>query len=169
MAFTGPSDAVAWVLWYEKDQSRLGLRNNEQVLAAKLVADPNADGGFHWQAVGRGTAGPPVQLNPLDTSGANGFGPCAASVAAEDARSLNANPAHDAARRGQPLRAVGRWCADLEPPPGRHQPRYHVLRQRPIAAVNAPFLLFTTAGSPQRLFSQAIVGGSTARCSPGAR
>jgi hypothetical protein len=28
----------------------------------------------------------------------------------------------------------------------------------PIAAVNAPFFLFTTVGSPQRLFSQALVG-----------
>lgn len=29
----------------------------------------------------------------------------------------------------------------------------------PVAAVNAPFDLFTTAGSPQRLFSQAVIGG----------
>jgi hypothetical protein len=28
-----------------------------------------------------------------------------------------------------------------------------------VAAVNAPFDLFTTTGSPQRLFSQAIIGG----------
>jgi hypothetical protein len=28
-----------------------------------------------------------------------------------------------------------------------------------VAAVNAPFDLFTTGGSPQRLFSQAILGG----------
>jgi hypothetical protein len=96
IVFTGPNDTVAWVVWYEKDQSHLGLRNNEQVFAAKLVADPSADGGFHWQAVGNGTAGPPVQVNPLDTTGANGFGNCAVSVAAEDACSLNANPVHDA-------------------------------------------------------------------------
>jgi hypothetical protein len=96
IVFTGPNDTVAWVLWYEKDQSHLGLRNNEQVFAAKLVADPSADGGFHWQAVGRGTAGPPLQVNPLDTTGTNGFGNCAASVAAEDACALNANPANDA-------------------------------------------------------------------------
>jgi hypothetical protein len=96
MVFTGPNDTVAWVVWYEKDQSHLGLRNNEQVFAAKLVADATADGGFHWQAVGSGTAGPPVQVNPLDTTGANGFGNCAISVAAEDACSLNASPVHDA-------------------------------------------------------------------------
>jgi hypothetical protein len=96
IAFTGPNDTVAWVLWYEKDDSHLGLRDNEQVFAAKIVADTSADGGFHWQAVGRGTAGPPVQVNPLDTSGANHFGNCSASITAEDACSLNANPAHDA-------------------------------------------------------------------------
>jgi len=94
IAFTGPNDTVAWVLWYEKNQSQLGLRNNEQVFAAKIVADPNADGGFHWQAVGNGTAALPSQV--LDTTGANGFGGCSASTAAEDACSLNANPANDA-------------------------------------------------------------------------
>jgi hypothetical protein len=83
IVFTGPNDTVAWVVWYEKDQTHIGLRNNEQVFAAKIVADPGADGGFHWQAVGRGTAGPPVQVNPLDTTGKNGFGNCAVSVAAE--------------------------------------------------------------------------------------
>ena len=94
IAFTGPNDTVAWVLWYEKDSSQLGLRSNEQVFAAKIVADPTADGGFHWQAVGNGTAAVPAQV--LDTSGANEFGACSASGAAEDACSLNANPQHDA-------------------------------------------------------------------------
>jgi hypothetical protein len=88
IAFTGPSDKVAWTVWYEVGSSALGLRANDQVFAAKIVADPAADGGFHWQAVGRGTAAP---TNPLDTS-SSGFGPCAASTAAEDACSLNANP-----------------------------------------------------------------------------
>ena len=36
IVFTGPNDTVAWVLWYEKDHSHLGLRNNEQVFAAKI-------------------------------------------------------------------------------------------------------------------------------------
>jgi hypothetical protein len=94
IAFTGPSDKVAWVVWYETGPSALGLRSNEQVFAAKLVADPAADGGFHWQAVGSGTVG---LTNTLDTSSAPpGFGPCAASVSAEDGCSLNANPARDA-------------------------------------------------------------------------
>jgi hypothetical protein len=94
IAFTGPGDMVAWVVWYEVGPSALGLRSNDQVFAAKLVADPAADGGFHWQAVGGETAG---LTNPLDTSSAPpGFGPCAASTSAEDRCSLNANPAHDA-------------------------------------------------------------------------
>ena len=36
-----------------------------------------------------------------------------------------------------------------------------------IAPVNAPFFLFTTAGSPQRLFGQAIVGGVSCALFPG--
>jgi hypothetical protein len=93
IAFTGPSDTVAWVVWYEQGNSALGLRSNEQVFAAKIVSDSTADGGFHWLAVGSGTAG---QANPLDTSGPNAFGPCAASTTAEDACSLNARATHDA-------------------------------------------------------------------------
>jgi hypothetical protein len=93
IAFTGPNDTVAWTLWYEKDNSAIGLRNNEQVFAAKIVKDPNADGGFHWQAVGNGTTG---QTNVLDTTGANGFGACATSPAAEDACSLNKVATNDA-------------------------------------------------------------------------
>jgi hypothetical protein len=93
IAFTGPSDTVAWTVWYEKDHSGLGLRDNEQVFAARIVPTAAADGGFAWRAVGNGTAG---QTNALDTSGPNGFGPCAASTAAEDACSLNKVPADDA-------------------------------------------------------------------------
>jgi hypothetical protein len=93
IAFTGPSDTVAWVLWYEKDHSNIGLRDNEQVFAAKIVKDPTADGDFNWRAVGNGTAG---QVNTLDTTGANGFGNCAVSTAAEDACSLNKDATHDA-------------------------------------------------------------------------
>jgi hypothetical protein len=90
MAFTGPSDTVPWVVWYETGDSSLGLRGNEMVFAAKAVADPTADGGFHWVAVGNGTAG---QTNLLDRSGAvNHFGACAESQAAEQSCSLNANP-----------------------------------------------------------------------------
>ena len=92
ITFTGPSDTVAWTVWYEKDPSNIGLRNNEQVFAAKIVKDANADGGFHWQAVGNGTKG---QVNVLDTSG-KGFGSCAESTDAEDACSLNKLAGNDA-------------------------------------------------------------------------
>ena len=61
-------------MWYEKDSSSIGLRNNEQVFAARIVADPTADGGFNWRAVGNHTDG---QTNMLDTTGANEFGSCA--------------------------------------------------------------------------------------------
>ena len=273
IVFTGPHDTVAWVLWYEKDSSHLGLRNNEQVFAAKIVADPGADGGFHWQAVGRGTAGPPVQINPLDTTGKNGFGNCAVSVAAEDACSLNGNPAHDAEdpsvaagtlTPGNPTVPWATWSEDtgsgrhaifvsrlvggthfelfnggapvsdphhdatnpditffgntpyvswlekrgghnvgfvghfdtngvfVVDTPGGVRPigpgvRAHLLddKRAPIsspctadpfttdgsncqvAAVNAPFFLFTSVGSPQRLFGQAIAGGISCALFPG--
>ena len=91
-AFTGPNDTVMWTVWYETGPSAWSLRGNEQVFAARIVVDPAAPGGFHWQAEGNGTAG---QTNVLDASGA-GFGPCAASIAAEDACSLNKNPSADA-------------------------------------------------------------------------
>jgi hypothetical protein len=92
IAFTGPSDTVAWTVWYEKDPSNIGLRNNEQVFAARIVKDDKADGGFNWRAVGNRTQG---QINTLDTSG-NGFGACAASTTAEDACSLNKVATNDA-------------------------------------------------------------------------
>ncbi|HEY1712607.1 MAG TPA: hypothetical protein VGG07_06870 [Solirubrobacteraceae bacterium] len=272
IAFTGPSDKVAWVVWYEKDQSALGLNNNEQVFAAKLVADAdaNADGGFHWQAVGNGTAG---QTNVLDTSG-NGFGACAASTSAENACSLNAVPANDAEDPrvasgtlvpGNPTVPWAVWSEDtgsgthsifvsrlvggdhfelfnagapvspahhdaespditffgntpyvswIEPhgndnrgfighflqsgqfildtpfgvllPP--HVKRAPLIDARvalsssctsdpftndgaacPVAAVNAPFATFTTAGQPQRLFSQAVIGGPNGALFPGCK
>src|SRR5213595_1065548 len=94
IAFTGPNDTVAWVVWYEEDPTQIdGLRNNDMVFAAKIVADATADGGFRWVAVGNGTAG---QTNILDTSGAHGFGNCAESQDAEDACTLNAIARRDA-------------------------------------------------------------------------
>jgi hypothetical protein len=94
IAFTGPNDTVAWVVWYEEDPSQIdGLPSNEMVFAAKIVADGTADGGFHWVAVGNGTAG---QTNVLDTSGAHGFGNCAESQDAEEACALNAVARRDA-------------------------------------------------------------------------
>jgi hypothetical protein len=94
IAFTGGSDIVPWVVWYEQGTSGIGLRGTKQVFAAKGVADTPADGHFHWQAVGSGTAG---QTNPLDTSSPpHSFGPCAATTAAEDACSLNSAATNDA-------------------------------------------------------------------------
>jgi hypothetical protein len=93
IAFTGPGDTVAWVVWYETGPSAVGLRANEQVFAARIVTSGTADGGFAWRPVGNGTK---AQNNLLDTSGANGFGPCAATAAAEDACSLNKLPTNDA-------------------------------------------------------------------------
>jgi hypothetical protein len=270
IAFTGPGDKVPWVVWYEQGNSSIGLRNNEQVFAAKGVADATADGGFHWQAVGAGTTG---QLNPLDTSGTNGFGPCAASTSAEDACSLNATPAHDAEdpqvaagalSPGAPTVPWVVWAEDtgggvhgifvsrlvggdhfvlfgggapisdpgqdatrpditffgntpyvswiekfggnfrgfaghfdttgafvqdtpggvklLAPPRARAQlidfrapisssctadPFTQDGSTCPVAAVNSPFFLFTTSGTPQQLFAQAILGGISCVLFPG--
>jgi hypothetical protein len=94
IAFTGKDDKVVWTVWYEKGDSRItGLRNNEMIFAAKAVANPNADGGFQWVAVGGGTAG---QTNVLDNTGASKLGPCAASVDNEDACALNVDTLADA-------------------------------------------------------------------------
>lgn len=94
IAFTGKDDTVVWTVWYEEDPSAVpGLRSNQMVFAAKAVANAAADGGFQWVAVGNGTAG---QTNVLDVSGANGWGPCAASQENEDACALNVVPGNDA-------------------------------------------------------------------------
>jgi hypothetical protein len=91
IAFTGANDKVPWVVWYEKDSSGQGLAGNEQVFAAKAVSDTTTGaGGFHWQAVGNGTAG---QTNILDNSGS---GACDDSIDAEGACSLNLDPKKDA-------------------------------------------------------------------------
>src|SRR5206468_11972893 len=93
IAFTGKDDKVVWAVWYEEGESKIpGLRSNEMVFAAKAVANPSADGGFQWVAVGSGTAG----TNVLDNSGANKFGPCAASAENEDACALNLDTLADA-------------------------------------------------------------------------
>src|SRR2546425_8480296 len=94
IAFTGNGDTVAWVVWYEEDPTGIsGLRNNDMVFAAKIIADGAADGGFDWLAVGNGTAG---QKNVLDTTGTNGFGSCAESQEAEDGCTLNKVAGNDA-------------------------------------------------------------------------
>ncbi|MFZ0043639.1 MAG: hypothetical protein WAK93_20185 [Solirubrobacteraceae bacterium] len=86
IAFTGASDAVPWVVWYETGTSgTAGLHGNELVFAAKGVANGAADGGFAWQAVG-------TQLSAaLDTTDT-----CGASATNEAQCSLNANPTANA-------------------------------------------------------------------------
>ena len=92
-AFTGPSDTVPWVVWYEQSPGLNGI-TNELVFAAKAVAKVGPDGGFEWVAVGNGTAG---QANVLDTSGAtHQFGSCTETVSAERACSLNKDATVDA-------------------------------------------------------------------------
>jgi hypothetical protein len=91
IAFTGKEDSVPWVVWYEKENSKIGLHNNEMVFAAKGLKDGiGANGGFHWEVVGSQGSG------PLDTTGVHGFGKCAESETNESECSLNKNPALDA-------------------------------------------------------------------------
>ncbi len=54
-------------MWYEQSAGLNGV-TNELVFAAKAVSDGAADGGFHWVAVGNGTA---TQTNVLDTTGSH--------------------------------------------------------------------------------------------------
>jgi len=97
IAFTGANDTVPWVVWYENSDNGSvtdGLLDADMVFAARGIPDSSADGGFHWQVVGLGTAGKTASQDILNTSGAtNHAGDCAESQAAEQACSLNANPA----------------------------------------------------------------------------
>jgi hypothetical protein len=89
IAFTGPSDSVPWVVWYETDTtgtSTPALQSNDMVFAAKGITGAQ-DGGIQWQVVGSQLQG------ILDNSGANGFGTCAASAVNEQQCSLNKTPA----------------------------------------------------------------------------
>lgn len=97
IAFAGAGDNTPWITWYEAGSSATtGLSSSYLVFAAKAVQDPTADGGFHWQVVGRGTAGLPAQT--LDATG----GPCTAGSSpangvAEAKCAMNADPTVDAA------------------------------------------------------------------------
>ena len=88
IAFTGPSDAVPWVVWYETGPSATtGRASNELVFAAKGISDGLAtDGGFHWVVVGR------TRRRARSTRRDS----CDASLTAEQQCSLNKNPANDA-------------------------------------------------------------------------
>jgi hypothetical protein len=99
IAFTGPNDSVPWVVWYENSDNGTvtdGLLNADTVFAARAVPDSTStgvDGRFHWQVVGLGTAGKSASQDILNTSGSHSAGDCAVSQTAEQACSLNANPA----------------------------------------------------------------------------
>ena len=88
MAFTGASDTVPWVVWYEQNHSTDGLHDNEMVFAAKAFGDTTADGQFQLQVFGTGGMG------VLDNT-AHG-GACGVSKPAEEGCSLNKNVNADA-------------------------------------------------------------------------
>jgi len=117
IAFTGANDSVPWVVWYEKDAGTQGLAGNEMVFAAKAEADATQGaGGFHWHVIGNTGNG------ILDA--ANN---CAGSLAAEQACSLNSNPAKDAedprvaAGTMNPANATAPWVTWDETVGGVHQ------------------------------------------------
>ena len=93
IAFTGPNDAVPWVVWYETGPSTMSVQGtNGMVFAAKGVAPippASPDGGLEWQAFGNGGTG------VLDTSAA-GLGSCSDTLTHEAGCSLNINSTADA-------------------------------------------------------------------------
>lgn len=98
IAFTGANDSVPWVVWYENSDNGAvtdGLLNADMVFAARAIADPTGDGGFHWQVVGLGTAGRKATDDVLDSgqSGHGALGECAQSPANEQACSLDVSSA----------------------------------------------------------------------------
>jgi hypothetical protein len=96
MAFTGPSDAVPWVVWYEQNSSGVGLKGNELVFAAKATSNTTtADGGFQWTAVGRNDAGV-LDTTGTTPTGSKHWGHCATSTVAEANCSLNSDTNADA-------------------------------------------------------------------------
>jgi hypothetical protein len=125
IAFTGPNDAVPWVVWYEKDTTGTvapnQLQSNEMVFAARGISDATADGNFHWQVVGSQLQG------VLDTTGANSFGTCGASATNEGQCSINKDPVADAedprvaAGTMNPANATVPWVAWDETVAGHKQ------------------------------------------------
>jgi hypothetical protein len=95
LTFAGTNDSVPWVVWTETGVTNTGIsgltHTNGMVFAAEGISDGlSSNGGFHWVAVGNQLQG------TLDTTGGNGFGPCAVSDTAEAQCSLNKDPAVDA-------------------------------------------------------------------------
>ena len=121
IAFTGASDAVPWVVWYETGTSTMGLQSTTgMVFAAKGVSDGSADGGFHWEAFGNNGHG------ILDTP-ANSLGACSTSLANEAGCTLNISPTAEAedprvaSGTMNPANPTVPWVAWDEDVSGHHQ------------------------------------------------
>jgi hypothetical protein len=118
IAFTGANDSVPWVVWYETGTGTGGLSDKGLVFAAKAEADTTAgvNGGFHWHVIGNTGNG---VLNAANS--------CAGSLAAEQACSLNSDPAKDAedprvaAGSMNPANPTAPWVAWDETVGGVHQ------------------------------------------------
>jgi hypothetical protein len=140
IAFTGANDSVPWVVWYETGVGTSGLAGNEMVFAAKAESDTSAGvlGGFHWHAIGNTGNG---ILNAATT--------CAASLSAEQACSLNSNPAADAedprvaAGTMNPANPTAPWVTWDETVGGVHQ----VFVSR-FVATPAPHFQIVNGGNP---------------------
>jgi hypothetical protein len=140
IAFAGANDGVPWVVWYEKDPSAAGLADNELVFAAKAEPDSTAGvaGGFHWHVIGNTGNG---ILNATNS--------CAASLAAEQACSLNHDPTQDAedpqvaAGTMNPANPTAPWVTWDETVGGVHQ----VFVSR-FVATPSPHFQIVNGGNP---------------------
>jgi hypothetical protein len=139
IAFTGPSDSVPWVVWYEQNAGTTGLAGNDLVFAAKAEADGTAGaGGFHWRVIGNAGNG---ILNAANS--------CAGSLAAEQGCSLNSDPTKDAedprvaAGTMNPANPTAPWVTWDETAGGVHQ----VFVSR-FVATPTPHFQIVNGGSP---------------------
>ncbi len=140
IAFTGASDSVPWVVWYEQNPGTTGLAGNELVFAAKAEADTTAgvNGGFHWHVIGNTGNG------ILDAANS-----CAGSLAAEQACSLNSDPTKDAedprvaAGSMNPANPTAPWVTWDETVGGVHQ----VFVSR-FVATPSPHFQIVNGGNP---------------------
>ena len=86
IAFTGPSDGVPWVVWYETGATGIsGLHSNYLVFAAKGVSDGVAANG----RLPLGCGGEPVAAGPSTRAARTASATCAASATNEAQCSLN--------------------------------------------------------------------------------
>ena len=186
-----PNDTVGWTVWYEKDHER--PRPARQRAGLRGADRRGPDGRRRLQLARRRQRTPPGQNNSLDTTGANQFGNCAVSTAAEDACSLNkvadaTTPRTRASRRARSPRAP-RPCRgspsrrtsaapprDLRLAPGRRRPLRAVQRRQPALARRTPDATSRTSRSSAtrrtcrgRRTAAARPAGSSATSTPPAR